>query len=81
MNDEFVIGWNFPDGYSAFFEQDDATGYLYALKDGAIFQHSHIYNRRTQDPPVKEADVLVIRSNDDSKVGSSSGKNFEALSS
>lgn len=69
MNDEFVIGWNFLDGYSAFFEQDDATGYLYALKDGAIFQHLHIYNRGTQDPPVKEADVLVIRSNDDSKVG------------
>ena len=69
MSDEFVIGWDYPDGYSAFFEQDDATGYLYAMKDGVIFQHLHIYNRETQQPAIKEEDVSVIRSHDGSKVG------------
>jgi hypothetical protein len=69
LNDEFVVGWDYPDGYSAAFEQDDATGYFYALKDETIFQHLHIYNRQTQEPPIKEEHVAVIRSEDGSKVG------------
>ena len=69
MNDEFILGWDYDDGYSAVFEQDDATGYLYAKKNGEIFQYLHIYNRKTQDPQIKEEDVRVIRSDDGSKIG------------
>lgn len=69
MSDEFIVGWNYADGYSAFFEQDDATGYLYVSKDGTIFQHMHIYNRTVQRVQVHEADVAVLRSQNGSKIG------------
>ncbi len=44
--DEFVVGAHSPRGHIAFFEQDDATGYLYVCEsDYTILHHLHIYNR------------------------------------
>ena len=68
MNNEFIVGCDYEDGFSAFFEQDDATGYLYAVKDKKVFQHLHIYNRATQVPEVKEDDVQIIRTDDGRRV-------------
>jgi hypothetical protein len=57
MNDEFLVGWNF-NGYRAFFEQDDATAYLYLADEEKILFHLHIYNR-SPEFRVREEDVAV----------------------
>ena len=46
-------------GYGAFFEQDDATGYLYLSDKTGILYHLHIYNRKPSFT-VTEKDVQVI---------------------
>lgn len=56
--DEFVVGTGI-DGYDAFFEQDDATGYLYLSDQTGILHHLHIYNRKPSFT-VTEKDVQVI---------------------
>jgi hypothetical protein len=46
-------------GYRAFFEQDDATGYLYLGNSKKILHALHIYNRKPE-LNVSEEDVEVI---------------------
>lgn len=44
--DEFVVGSFTPSGHIAYFEQDDATGYLYVCEgDYKVLYALHIYNR------------------------------------
>jgi hypothetical protein len=69
VKDEFMVGWTYHDGYSAYFEQDDATGWFYVSKNRTVILALHIYNRSTQMLEVREKDVEVIRSNDGNKVG------------
>jgi hypothetical protein len=64
-----MVGWDYPDDYAAFFEQDDATGYLYVANKKKILFDLHIYNRETQIPEVKKKDVEIVRSDDGSKFG------------
>jgi hypothetical protein len=56
--DEFIVGTELIH-YSAFFEQDDATGYLYLSNAEGVLHALHIYNRK---PSLKvcEEDVEVI---------------------
>lgn len=56
--DEFITGWKLG-GYSAFFEQDDATGYLYLSNNKKILYDLHIYNR-SPEFTVAEKDVEVV---------------------
>ena len=56
--DEFIVGVAF-NGYDAFFEQDDATGYLYLLDKTGVLYDLHIYNRKPSFS-VSEKDVQVI---------------------
>jgi hypothetical protein len=69
VKDEFMVGWTYQDGYSAYFEQDGATGWFYISKNRTVIFALHIYNRSTQVPEVREQDVEVIRSKDGNKVG------------
>jgi len=66
-NDEFIVGLEL-NGYSAFFEQDDRTGYLYISCEGKVLFDLHIYNRDS-NPVVKEEDVDVVWSKDGSRCG------------
>jgi hypothetical protein len=44
--DEFVVESFAPSGHIAYFEQDDATGYLYICEsDYKVLHDLHIYNR------------------------------------
>ena len=56
--DEFIVGCQL-NGYSAFFEQDDATGYLYLSDKTGVLYDLHIYNRKSSFS-VAEKDVQVI---------------------
>ena len=56
--DEFIVGCQ-SNGYDAFFEQDDATGYLYLSDKTGVLYDLHIYNR-TPSFSVEEKDVEVI---------------------
>ncbi|HLW51735.1 MAG TPA: DUF2251 domain-containing protein [Candidatus Angelobacter sp.] len=56
--DEFIVGWEL-NGFRAFFEQDDATGYLYLANSEKILHALHIYNRNSTFD-VFEKDVEVI---------------------
>jgi hypothetical protein len=56
--DEFIVGWDL-NGYRAFFEQDDATGYLYLADSEKVLFALHIYNR-TPSLSVNEEDVQVL---------------------
>ena len=55
---EFITGWKLG-GYGAFFEQDDATGYLYLSDGEKILFHLHIYNR-SEKFTVAGSDVNVV---------------------
>ncbi len=55
---EFIVGWEL-NGYRAFFEQDDATGYLYLADADRIIYALHIY-KRTPSLKVAEPDVDVV---------------------
>ena len=65
--DEFIVGSEL-DGYSAFFEQDDATGYLYLADREKILYALHIYNRKPS-VEVREGDVDVVWSKAGDKCG------------
>ena len=56
--DEFIVGTGI-NGYDAFFEQDDATGYLYLSDKTGVLYDLHIYNRNPSFS-VAEKDVQVI---------------------
>ena len=56
--DEFIVGSEL-NGYRAFFEQDDATGYLYLADARKVLLDLHIYNRKSS-LNVCEEDVEVI---------------------
>jgi len=64
---EFVVGATI-DGFHYFFEQDDATGYLYVGTEHEITHHLHVYNRSAAFS-VKEKDVRVQLSEDGSRCG------------
>jgi hypothetical protein len=56
--DEFIVGTGI-NGYDAFFEQDDATGYLYLSDKTGVLYDLHIYNRKPSFN-VAEKDVQVV---------------------
>jgi hypothetical protein len=56
--DEFIVGTEL-NHYSAFFEQDDATGYLYLSNGEKVLHALHIYNRKPSIE-IREEDVEVI---------------------
>ena len=56
--EEFLIGSEL-NGYRGFFEQDDATGYLYLADSEKVLFGLHIYNRKASIN-VREEDVQVI---------------------
>jgi len=65
--DEFIVGLELND-YQAFFEQDDATGYLYLADADGIIYALHIYDR-TPSLKVAESDVDVIWSDSGDRCG------------
>ena len=66
--DEFIVGEIAESGLIAFFEQDEATGYLYlAEPDYKIRYHLHIYNRSKLT--VTEDQVRVLWNSDQSRCG------------
>jgi Uncharacterized protein conserved in bacteria (DUF2251) len=66
--DEFIVGEISPEGLVAFFEQDDATGYLYlADPDYKIREALHVYKRSNFS--VREEQVQVIWSISGNKCG------------
>src|SRR4051812_13193995 len=66
---ELLVGWDYPDGFSAFFGEDDETGYLYVGKGKKIIEHLQIYNVGNNERDIREQDVQVIRSKDGNKFG------------
>jgi hypothetical protein len=56
--DEFIVGSEL-NGYRAFFEQDDETGYLYLADPEKILLDLHIYNRKPS-LLIREHEVEVI---------------------
>lgn len=57
--DEFMIVEEGPPPYSAFFEQDDETGYLYITDGQNVLCDLHIFNRR-DGINLHEGDVRVV---------------------
>jgi hypothetical protein len=65
--DEFIKGYQ-DDSRQWFFEQDDATGYLYVGTLDAIAHALHIYNRKSE-LRVKDGDVEVVLNDDQTRCG------------
>src|SRR5579859_1214620 len=65
--DEFIVGTRM-NGYDAFFEQDDATGYFYLSDKTGVLYDLHIYNRKPSFS-VAEQDVQVIWSDSGNRCG------------
>lgn len=56
--DEFIVGSQL-NSYTAFFEQDDATGYFYLADASGVLYALHIYNCKPSIG-IREEDVRVI---------------------